>query len=79
MANWTYDREMGWHTAPVDESEQTFVMVYKSAGGDYAITAMREGDAAGGDVAYEPTLPKAKQFAEQLIESGNYIEYLLAE
>jgi len=72
---WEYDREMEWHTKAVDESGDEFVFVYKTGAGDYAVSAMREGDASGGQVDFEPTLVKAKAAAEKLIESGAYADY----
>jgi len=76
-SNWMFDRECGWHTKAIPQEDDAFVFVYKTAGGDYAISAMREGDMAGGDVEYEPTLAKAKKYGETLIASGGYKEMFL--
>lgn len=72
---WSYDREVGWHTAPVNEQE--FMLVYMTGAGDYALTAMREGDPCGGDLDYFDTLRSAKRYAEQVAKDGTYTEYLL--
>ena len=72
---WEYDRELGWHTKAIDESKDEFVFVYKTAAGDYAISAMREGDVSGGQVDFELTLAKAKKAADNLIASGRYTQY----
>lgn len=74
---WNYDRECAWHTKGIPEEDDAFVFVYKTGGGDYAISAMREGDMAGGDVEYEQTLVRAKKYADGLIVSGGYKEMFL--
>lgn len=74
---WEYDRELKWHTLTIEAEEDAFVFVYITEAGDYAISAMREGDAAGGEVEYEPNLTKAKKYAENLIKSGTYKNYFL--
>lgn len=73
---WEYDRETGWHTLQT-ENEDAFMFVYKSAAGDYALSAMREGDPSGGDVDYEQSLKKAKKRCERLIASKEYRDFLL--
>ncbi len=74
---WDYDREMAWHTRPVSPGSDVFVFVYKTPAGDYAVSAMTEGDASGGQVEYEPTLQKAKRLADDLCTSGAYVNYLV--
>ena len=76
-SKWEFHREMGWHTKTIPQEDDAYVFVYKTAGGDYAISDMREGDIAGGDVEYEPTLAKAKKFGDHLITSGGYKEMFL--
>ena len=76
---WAYDRETGWHVLNVDANGDEFVFVYKTAAGDYAISAMREGDAAGGDVDYRDTLKQAKDHGEQLKASGDYRMLMLEQ
>ena len=81
MKKWEYDRELKWHTLPVITSkpdDDIFVFCYKSAAGDYVISAMREGDIAGGEVEYEESLPKAKKFAERIAGDGSYTQYLMS-
>lgn len=75
-SNWQYDRETGWHTLRVDGDDDAFVFVYKSGGGDYVISAMREGDPAGGDIEYCDTLKQAKKFGETLID-GAWKDYAM--
>lgn len=76
---WTYERDSGQHFRPFtdDAGVERMMLVYKTGGGDYAITCMSEGDPCGGDVDYEETLPKAKARAEALIESGHWLELTL--
>lgn len=73
---WQYDRECGWHTLAIDESADEFVFVYKSGGGDYVVSAMREGDSGGGELEYLPTLRQAKRFAEKIKADGSYRDYM---
>ena len=75
--NWEYERESGWHTKAIPLEDDAFVFVYKTVAGDYAVSAMREGDIAGGDVEFEPSLAKAKRLAEGLISSGAYVDMFL--
>jgi len=74
---WEYDREMKWHTLDVDEEH--FVFVYKSEGGDYVVSAMREGDAGGGEIEYRDTLSQAKKLGERMVADGSYVNYLTSE
>jgi hypothetical protein len=75
---WTYERDAGQHfRAFTVDGVERLMLVYKSGGGDYAITCMQEGDPCGGDVDFEPTLTKAKAKAEALIESGHWLELAL--
>lgn len=76
---WEYDNEMKWNTRKVhsEHDGDIFVFTYKTPGGDYAISAMREGDIAGGEVEYRPNLRRAKAFADALISSGAYRDYLM--
>lgn len=73
---WEYDRETKWHTNQVPDFD-AFVFVYKTPAGDYAISAMYEGDACGGDVDYMTTLAQAKRKGELLIESHRWTDYVL--
>jgi len=57
-------------------SDVAYVKVEKTRGGDYSITAMRNDDAAGGEVEYRNTLNAARDFAERIITDGSWIEYL---
>lgn len=74
---WEYDYELRWNTRVIPGEEDAFVFVYKTPAGDYAISAMREGDPAGGDVEYQPTLATAKRFADSLISTGRYQDFFL--
>lgn len=75
---WEYDREVNWHTLQVNDTEDdAFVFVYKSGGGDYVISAMREGDPGGGEIEYRDTLKQAKKLGEQMAADGTYKDYLL--
>lgn len=76
---WIYERDSGQHFRAFtdDRGAERMMLVYKTGGGDYAITCMSESDPCGGDVDYEPTLPKAKAKAEALIESGHWLELAL--
>lgn len=76
LFNWQFDRELKWHTLAI-ENTSAIVFVYKSAGGDYVVSAMRDGDACGGDIEYIPTLAKAKKFAEQAVVSGEWVHMTL--
>jgi uncharacterized membrane protein len=80
MAKWEYDREVKWHTLPVDGDEsESFVFVYKTEGDEYVVSAMREGDASGGEIEYFPSLKAAKKFGEKIAEDGSYVDYLTSE
>lgn len=75
---WAHDRQTGQHFRPFDgDGVPRAMVVYKTGGGDYAITCMSEGDPCGSDVDYEATLPKAKAKAEALIDSGFWKELAL--
>lgn len=80
MAKWQYDREVKWHTLPVDgAANDAFVFVYKTEGDEYVVSAMREGDAAGGEIEYFPNLKAAKKFGERIAADGSYVDYLSSE
>ena len=73
---WEYDREVNEHTKFFGNDEQ-YMVVYKTAGGDYAITCRNEGDPCGGDIEYAPTLAKAKRWADDKIDDGTWVELVL--
>jgi uncharacterized membrane protein len=80
MAKWEYDRDVKWHTMEVEGAEvETFVFVYKTEGDEYVVSAMREGDAAGGEIEYFPNLKAAKKFGEKIATDGSYVDYLTSE
>lgn len=80
MAHWQYDSDAKWHTFDVESAEvETFVFVYLTEGGEYVVSAMREGDAAGGEIEYFPNLRAAKKFAEKIASDGSYVDYLSSE
>jgi hypothetical protein len=79
MTTWQYDREIGWHTKAVEDNKNAFVFVYRTAAGDYAISAMKEGDASGGEVEFRTTLREAKNYADVLISNGTYTELMQSE
>lgn len=81
---WSKDRDEGGfvHWLPIEyqgDGAEYFMKVEKTRGGDYSITAYREGDAAGGDVDYADTLPKAKAEAERIVGNDVWREYLLED
>ena len=76
VLQWEYDKEVKWHVCHTDETRETFVLVYLSGGGDYVVTAMREGDCAGGEIEYRATLAQAKKLGEQWIADGTWRDYL---
>lgn len=77
---WTYDRECKWHTLPVQGAPvESFVFVYQSGGGDYVVSAMREGDACGGEVEYFPSLRAAKRYGERIARDGTYTDYMVSD
>jgi hypothetical protein len=78
MAAWEFDRDTGEHFLHFGDDGQ-YMAVWKTAAGDYAITCRAEGDPCGGDVDYEPTLPKAKKNAEAHVENGTWIELVLID
>jgi hypothetical protein len=80
MARWEYDREVKWHTRSVESTDQdVFVFIYKTEGGEYVVSAMREGDASGGEIEYFDTLAKAKRHGEKIAADGTYVDYLTSE
>ena len=81
MSAWTYERDTGQHflAFTADDQIERLMLVYKTSGGDYAITCMQDVDPSGGEVEFEPTLTKAKAKAEALIASGEWIALALTE
>jgi uncharacterized membrane protein len=80
MADWQYDRDLKWHTLDIEDAEtETFVFVYRTEGSEYVVSAMREGDFAGGEIEYLPNLRAAKKFAEKIAADGSYVDYLSSE
>lgn len=78
MATWSKYREDdgGWvHTMPIEGSD-AYMKVEKSRGGDYAITALRDGDPCGGEVEYRETLEDARHEAERIVIDGEWEDYL---
>lgn len=63
FSKWQHDRETGEHFLPVDEESSW--KVYKTAGGDYALTLHDEQAGCGDEVEYFDTLRKAKAEAER--------------
>lgn len=80
MSNqWRKERdELGTvHYLDIPGNDGCMMKVEKSVGGDYFATAYKEGDAAGGDVEYFPTLAKAKKWAEDVADSGEWKDYVM--
>lgn len=79
IMNWNKYREDDGgfiHMLPIADTD-AFMKVEKTRGGDYSITAIREGDPCGGEVEYAPDLQKAKAVAERLANNGEYKDLLL--
>jgi hypothetical protein len=77
---WRKERDEGGFVHYLPTGVEDYVMkVEKSAGGDYYLTAYREGDPAGGEVEYEDTLEKAKRRAEELVQSGEWVDLAVDE
>jgi len=53
-----------------------YIVVCRSAGGDYYVTAFRRGDISGGEIEHCDSLIKAKRFAEKIAFDGAWIDYL---
>lgn len=74
---WRKQRDpIGWIHLLETPKPHHFIKVEKSAGGDYFVTAYREGDSAGGEVVYRPTLATAKKLAQEWLQSGEWTDYL---
>ena len=73
---WGYDREVKEHALFFNDGTH-YMVVYKTGGGDYAITCRNEADPCGGDIEYAPNLRKAKAWAEDKIADGTWIEFVL--
>lgn len=81
FGEWRKDRDEGGfvHWLPIEDQgdgEEYFMKVEKSRGGDYTVTAYREGDPAGGEVDYRSTLRLAKKEAERLVADNEWRDYL---
>ena len=74
---WEYDREIKEHALFFGDGDEQYMVVYKTGGGDYAITCRNADDPCGGDIEYAPSLRKAKQWAEDKVEDGTWVEFLL--
>lgn len=76
MLKWVYEHDVNWHTAIIND-DRDYVMVYKTAAGDYAVSAARDDDPGGGEVEFEPSLVQAKKHAERIVREGTYKQYML--
>jgi len=56
-----------------------FILVGRSAGGDYYVTAYRKGDICGGEVEFLDTLAQAKRFAQKIALDDSWTDYLQEE
>lgn len=74
---WTKQRdEAGWiHLLEI--RTDLFLKVEQSAAGDYFVTAYQEGDPCGGDIQYFETLKQAKRYAQELADTGEWVEFTL--
>lgn len=72
---WHYDNEVKEHR--LHFSDQHYMVVWKTPGGDYAMTCRAVDDPCGGGVEYAASLPKAKALAEELVASGDWLDLTL--
>jgi len=74
MSGWQFDRDSKEHYLPFScgDDEQRSMKVFKTSGGDYAVTCHYDSIGHGGEIEYAANLRKAKTFAETAIQSGNW-------
>jgi hypothetical protein len=75
---WAKERtDIGWiHWLDIEQPDETkdyYVKVEKSAAGDYFGCVFLEGDDGGGELEFFDTLAQAKNWAERLVSSGNWL------
>lgn len=64
--------ELGWvHYLRIDDDYS--IKAEKSPAGDYFVTVVKYDDIAGGEVEYMDTLRQAKQYAEKLLSTGEWM------
>ena len=78
--NWEHDRQHGehWLSFEPEPGKQRYMVVYKSQV-DYVISCQLEDEPCGGDIRYARTLGQAKRIAEQLVDSGDWVELALED
>lgn len=76
MNAWIFDRESNEHHLPFScgDAESRTMKIYKTTGGDYAITCHYESTGHGGEVEYAATLKQAKRDAELFVCSGHWYD-----
>ena len=67
-AQWWRDKEINHHFLPINDVESW--KVFKTAGGDYALTLHNDDVGFGGEVEYFDSLRQAKRAAERKTTGG---------
>lgn len=74
---WTKQRDEAGIIHLLEIRPDLFIKVEQSAAQDYFLTVYQEGDPCGGDIQYFETLRKAKQFAQDIANSGEWLAFTL--